>query len=84
MYTVLEVTNESTYRRYTLYFSKETFGDSVNHIVEYIFSFIILFFLTNTELIISRPTKSLVEFYRNALLNRTPYIFFEDCIKIEA
>ena len=46
MYNFLEVTNESTDRKYTLYFSKETFGDSVNHIAEYIFSFIILFFLT--------------------------------------
>jgi len=83
MCTLLEVTHESTDRKFTLYFSKETFGDSVNHIVEYIFSVIILLFLNSSELIKSRLTKSLVEFYRNVLLHRNPYIFFENCSKIE-
>ena len=31
----------------------------------------------------SRLTKSLVEFYRNVLLYRNPYTFFENCSKIE-
>jgi len=84
MCTLLEVTHESTDRKYTLYYSKETFGDSVNHTVEYIFSFIILFFLNSSELIKSRLTKIWWSFIEMFHYIETHMYFFRTAVKLKS